>query len=288
MKPFPFPVRVSGAGSQPEGDEVLQYLAMPSEMSTFRMPRVPDAAPPGAMAVAREVLAMFARLLDGASQASLPPLPLDLAYVPHDARKVLNEVLGEGEVAVRIDGRQQVRIQESVFTGVWRVCTFDERDTLIGDWLEASPVPAIVVDAARARTSNAIAPVEMPRGTMNAPSLLAEIGAAMASRTSGAPAHVLNLTLFPLSPEDQQVLERALPVGGVAIMSRGFGQCRISSTLARDVWRVQYFNSMSTLILDTIEVVEVPDVAVAAPEDLADSRERLAELLEWMGEACTA
>ena len=54
----------------------------------------------------------------------------------------------------------------------------------------------------------------------------------------------------------------------------------------RDVWRVQYFNSMQTLILDTLEVVDVPEVALAAPEDLADSKERLGELVQWMSESC--
>ena len=55
---------------------------------------------------------------------------------------------------------------------------------------------------------------------------------------------------------------------------------------ARSVWRVQYFNNMQTLILDTIEVIDVPEVALAAPEDIADSRERLAELVAWMDETC--
>ena len=99
---------------------------------------------------------------------------------------------------------------------------------------------------------------------------------------------MINLTLFPMTPDDHQVLEQALPVGPVAIMSRGFGNCRITSTGARDVWRVQYFNNMNTLILNTIEVVDVPEVALAAAEDLADSRARLAELIDWMSESCTA
>ena len=84
------------------------------------------------------------------------------------------------------------------------------------------------------------------------------------------------------------MLDRALPVGPVAIISRGFGNCRITSTGARDVWRVQYFNNMNTLILNTIEVVDVPEVALAAAEDLVDSRERLAELIDWMSESCPA
>ena len=82
------------------------------------------------------------------------------------------------------------------------------------------------------------------------------------------------------------MLERVLPVGPVAIISRGFGNCRVTSTQTRDVWRVQYFNSMNTLILNTIEVVEMPEVVVASAQDLIDTRTRLAELIEWMSEAC--
>jgi hydrogenase-1 operon protein HyaF len=96
---------------------------------------------------------------------------------------------------------------------------------------------------------------------------------------------VINLTLFPLTPDDHDVLERALPVGPVAIMSRGFGNCRVTSTASRDVWRVQYFNNMNTLMLNTIEIVDMPEVALAAVEDLEDTRVRLADLVAWMGES---
>jgi len=123
---------------------------------------------------------------------------------------------------------------------------------------------------------------------MNSPALLHEITEQIAQRKPPSPAHVINLTLFPLTPEDHRVLEKALPVGPVAIISRGFGNCRITSTLARNVWRVQYFNTMNTLILNTLEIVEAPEVALAAPEDIEDSRERLSELIEWMSESCTA
>ena len=96
---------------------------------------------------------------------------------------------------------------------------------------------------------------------------------------------MINLTLFPLTPDDHDVLLRALPVGPVAIMSRGFGNCRVTSTASRDVWRVQYFNNMNTLILNTIEIVDMPEVALAAVEDLEDTRERLSDLVAWMGES---
>ena len=37
---------------------------------------------------------------------------------------------------------------------------------------------------------------------------------------------------------------------------------------------------MRTLILNSIEITDVPAVACAAPEDIADTRDRLAEILE--------
>jgi hydrogenase-1 operon protein HyaF len=72
------------------------------------------------------------------------------------------------------------------------------------------------------------------------------------------------------------------------ILSRGFGNCRISSTAARNVWRVQYFNNMQTLILNTIEVVTMPEVAIAAREDMLETHGRLADLVQWMGESIAA
>jgi hydrogenase-1 operon protein HyaF len=200
--------------------------------------------------------------------------------------KIANEMLGEGEVAIRIGGERSVRIQESVFTGLWRVLEHDAHGEVLVDRLEAGALPALVIDAARAAGAASPPLVNLPAGAMNSPALLTEIGSQIAARVPGAPAHVINLTLFPLTPDDHKVLEEALPVGPVAMISRGFGNCHITSTTLRDVWRVQYFNSMKTLILNTIEIVEVPAVALAAPEDLADSCERLAELVDWMSDSC--
>ena len=51
-KPFPLPVRMVGAGSQPDDGEELQYLDMPRGMNTFSMPSVPDNADPDAILIA--------------------------------------------------------------------------------------------------------------------------------------------------------------------------------------------------------------------------------------------
>jgi hydrogenase-1 operon protein HyaF len=287
MNDFPIPVRMVGAGSQPADDEELQYLPMPREMNTFRMPIVPERVDAQPLTEARDLLAAFLREMERWNpEAEACGPQLDLSAVSPKALEITNQMLGEGEVSIRIGGAHAVRIQESVFTGLWRVCALDGDGRLAGDRLEAAALPRVVVDAARAAAQPRLAPIAIPPGAMNSPAVINEIAAQMHARRPGCRAHVVNLTLFPLTPDDHAVLDAVLPVGPVALISRGFGNCRITSTSARDVWRVQYFNSMNTLILNTIEVVEVPEVALAAAEDLVDSRVRLAELVDWMSESC--
>jgi hydrogenase-1 operon protein HyaF len=288
MKPFPIPVRMLGPGSQPPEDEPLQYLQMDREVETFSMPDVPRSADAAHMAGARDLLAGFHAALVAAPADASPLAELDLAALAAGPLSMVNQMLGEGEVAIRIRGTRDVDIQETIFAGVWRVQEHGTPGLIARDRLVACPVPQVVIDAAREAARPQLADVSVGPGAMNSPALMQEIRARCARRKPGTPAHVVNLSLLPLTPEDQRVLGDALPPGAVTIVSRGFGACRVSSTATRDVWRVQYFNSMQTLILNTIEVVDVPEVALAAPEDLADSTERLGELVDWMTEACTA
>lgn len=288
MKTLSIPVRVVGPGSQAE-EETLQYLDIPRDMNTFQMPLVPEHANLEALSEARDTLREFLEALEPWDPAMGETGPrIDISGLSPAAIEVTDQMLGEGEVSIKIEGTRKAHIQESVFAGIWRVCELDCDGRLIADWIEAASLPAIVLEEARIAAAPSPRPVAMPEGAMNSPALLNEIADRILHRQPDNPAHVINLTLFPLTPEDHQVLEQALPVGPIGIISRGFGNCRISSTLARNVWRVQYFNTMNTLILNTLEVVEAPEVALAAVEDLLDSRERLEELVEWMGESCTA
>ena len=79
-------------------------------------------------------------------------------------------------------------------------------------------------------------------------------------------------------------MDHVLGTGRVLILSRGYGNCRITSTGLRDTWWVQYFNSTDKLILNTLEVTRVPDVAPAAEEDYLDSIERLGEWIDALRE----
>jgi hydrogenase-1 operon protein HyaF len=157
---------------------------------------------------------------------------------------------------------------------------------LVHDTIEVGPVPAVLLRAAQVDAATAPSPsVVKPADTMNAPSILEELVDRSRRWQPGVEPHVINLTLLPLTPGDSLYLESQLAAGRVLILSRGYGNCRIVNTRLPHTWRVTYFNSQDLIILDTLEVAAVPEVACAAPEDLADSAERLAEVLEWVEQA---
>ncbi|MGZ5250089.1 MAG: hydrogenase expression/formation C-terminal domain-containing protein [Caldimonas sp.] len=284
MRPLTIPIHALAA----EPDEALEYMAMPREMTTFEMPQLPEPGPGNDIAGARDVLAAFVSHLDAWLAAGGENPALDLRGVAPEALRVLNETLGEGEVAAIVDASHEIRIQETVFPGVWREQHFDSDGGLLHDYLLAAPIPSVVGLLARDAAAPALRPRELPVGAMNVPALLHELQEAIDRSSPATPAHVINLTLLPLSPEDVTHLDAVLDGGSVVILSRGFGNCRISSTAARDVWRVQYFNNMQTLILNTIEVVAMPEVALAAREDIVETHERLADLVRWMDESIAA
>ncbi|HAF43971.1 MAG TPA: hydrogenase expression/formation protein [Gallionellaceae bacterium] len=280
MKEFPLPVVAIGPGSQPE-DEALQYMPLPSAMMTFALPVI-DEADPALMAAA---CAVVERLRD-----EMQATPLDSATIPTvelqdmdtEVVRLLNQTMGEGEVSIAVRGSGQYRIQETVFASVWRVHEFATDGRLIGDTIMACAIPPMVAQWAQDGVSLDCKIPEKDAGLMNAPAVLTEIVGKAKAYKAGDGAHVINLTLLPMSPEDLECLTQTLGVGAVTILSRGYGNCRITSTKLPNVWWVQYFNSMDTLILNTIEVSEVPEVALASSEDYEDSIDRLGEWLQVM------
>ena len=283
-KPFPVPVRLVGPGSQVE-DETLEYLALPQGMSTYAAPRLPEGASFAGRAAARAVLGAVQEALAQFAAGRRPAgetVRVDLRHLGSADRELVDQVLGEGEVAARIVAEPPIRIQESIFAGVWRVVA-GEGGRTSGDVVEIGAVPRIVVDAARQVTA-AAAPAGLPAGVMNAPAVMSEIDSHAQQHRPGDAAHVVNLSLLPLSEEDRAAIDAALGAGRVDILSRGYGNCRIASTGRPSCWHVVYFNSQDTVILDTIEIVDVPEAACAALEDLQDSCERLEDVLKWLHE----
>ena len=280
MKPFPIPVVPFGPGSQAE-DENLDYMPMPKDMSVYLQPALPDAASQAAAPRAHAVLQQITQAL-AAAGAGEGGTVIDITGLPAPDRQVINQVLGEGEVSAKIelDADAQVHVQESVFAGVWRLITL-RGEVVTGDHVEIGPVPRLFVEAAAfdlwpdmPEWAGAL-----PPNVVNAPALLHEVRDQLGRWLPGQTPHVINLTLLPVSMEDIAFLDHHLGTGGLLVLSRGYGNCRISSTRLRHCWRVVYYNSADSVILNSVEITDMPDVATAAPEDMRDAHERLADIL---------
>lgn len=283
MKPFPIPVRAAGLSGN-DDEEALAVLPLPRAMSTYAAPAL-DPPAPGTAAGTRAALDAICAALGrfaGGERDPADTLAVELAGLLAADRALLNQVLGEGEVAARVGGSPELQIQESVFAGIWRVVAL-AHGRVHSDRVEVGAIPAAVAAAAAAAAGRwRPRPFEPAPDTMNAPAVLAELTDRVLGYRPGDPTHVVNLTLLPLSPGDLAAIDAHLGCGDVAILSRGYGNCRIALTAAPRCWRVTYYNSQDTVILDTIEVGGVPEVACAALDDLRDSSERLAELVRWL------
>ncbi|WP_454644919.1 hydrogenase expression/formation C-terminal domain-containing protein [Bradyrhizobium liaoningense] len=224
------------------------------------------------------LLSSIAGAIEG-QKADAPTQLFRLANLNDLESKLVADVLGEGEVAgvVALPDGSLAQIQESVLAGIWRVRL--ETDAA-SEYLEIGAVPEIVRRAAADLTSADFEIGQVPEGAMNVLPVLAEIRERAQAWRPGLRSQIINFTLLPMSPVDMSFLQDTIRNGPIQLVSRGYGTCRVLSTGIRNVWSVQFFNAMDTIILDTLEVGGVPAVALAADEDFEDSAERLQEIIE--------
>ena len=281
------PVHVIGPGSQPgKSGDALTYIDMPSDMATFVAPSIPDPGDVRHLGAAREAMDWLRQALRTYSPGLSPQLA-NLSLLDDDNRELVNQVLGEGEVSINCEGEFPARIQESVLAGVWRTFYFDKDDNAVADLLEVADVPALVTAALDGGPVDTdIADSELALAG-NARPILVELQSAQASFAADGTTHSVNLSLLPMSEDELEFIDRRLGRGPIDILSRAYGKCQVISTQAAGIWWVRYYNGMGTLILNTIEVTRVPQVVLAADEDLGDSAVRLQEILApyWTDDA---
>jgi len=273
------PVNFTGTGSQPaeEDGAGLEFISLPTEMSRYVAPDIPEPEQirhlQGARAVTdwlRQVLATY--------RVGGEPWIADISALDAANRELVNQILGEGEVSLKYHDTVRVNMQESVLAGIWRTFYLDEAGGIARDLIEVCDVP--VLARRRPQAAASLATDTAPEGVMNALPILTELQEQVARWQPGDLARVINLTLLPLSEADISFLGETLGSGPVETLSRGYGDCQITSTAFPGIWWVRYTNSMGTLILNTLEITDIPAVACAAQEDLDDSRRRFLELLE--------
>ncbi|NBZ88267.1 hydrogenase expression/formation protein [Stagnihabitans tardus] len=277
MTPFTLPPTGFGPGSQPDPEGELQYMPMPSGMRTYS-PHIPEVAEEG-MAEALALLAEISAACAIAAQGG-PGAEFDLSPLSPPARRIMADALGSGEVSMKLRGLPAILVQESVFAGVWMLVAAATPTTPAIDRVEVAPLPRLALSRAHIPHKPAVGVLakRLP-GLANGPSILAELIDRSARHKPGG-LHVVNLTLLPHTPEDLDYLSEALGEGALTLLSRGYGNCRITALSLPHLWRVQFYNSMDTLILDTFEITDTPETALAALEDLNDSAARILDVIE--------
>jgi len=278
MKLEDIAVNVVGPGSQPGEADALSYIDMPSGMSIYRPPILPEQDSLVDLPDVREAMGWLQNALAQAGRGE--PGIADLSRLDDDSRELVNQVLGEGEVLVTRAGELVAKTQESVLAGVWRTAYFDAAGNVVADILEVADIPHTVrcgwSDVRSVDTSERGVSADLP----NVLPLLVELDAHTRDYNPAKEAHSINLSLLPLSEAELEFLDERLGRGPVDVLSRAYGKCQVIGTATANLWWVRYYNSMGVLILNTLEVVDVPSVVAAAPEDLTDSAERLDNILE--------
>ncbi|ARD39442.1 hydrogenase expression/formation protein [Edwardsiella ictaluri] len=233
------------------------------------------------------VMALLTRLQVQLEQG-IPPLGevigWDLSALDDEDMTFLNALLGEGEVSVRIqhpDGSES-EIQEAIFCGLWRVRRL-QGGCVLEDRLEAGCAPLPLWQAASADTlpDDSLLPPPI-EGLMNGLPLAHEL--LMHVRDPATQPHSINLTQLPLSEADRLFLARLCGTGCIQIRTFGYGESRIDATGLRHVWHVRCLDTLKGTLLDSYEVCTLPELVLAAPEDLSDSAQRLGDVCRWLEE----
>jgi hydrogenase-1 operon protein HyaF len=266
-------------GDAPDG---LSLLGLPQGATTQRRlaALIPDKASPRVITFLETLKAALS-----AQSEDEPARLYPLDGFDADEIALIDDVCGEGEVTAAVGEDPVYQITESTLTGLWRVRAATDEGRKLVDRVEVGDLPGAV----RAAALGYQGPMPdltpdiletLPEGVMNAPSVLAEIRAKSEQWTGTGANEVLNFTLLPMTPDDVAFVARMLGQAPITIVSGGYGTARITATRVRHVWGVQYLNGMGKVILDTIEIGDVPSAARAARVDFLDSAERLGEIME--------
>ncbi len=261
----------------PSSEESLRLLEMPVGLTRPRKQALAvEQLTPHARTVLEEALAALHRHAEGVTEST----QISIRSLTTAERATVMDVLGEGDVWAQLGGNAKYDMVETALPGLWRIAAAMPGGSTT-EWLEVAGIPQVILSAAERVPRDTITiPTAVPQGAMNALPLLAELQERAGAYRPGTENHVINFTLLPITEVDAEVLTSVLGQIPLVIRSGGYGSCRIFATGLKHVWAVQYLNSMSKVILDTLEVGDVPIAARAAREDFEDSGLRLAEILQ--------
>lgn len=270
-----------GPGTQPDDDS----FSMNPLPITCRVNDEPSMAALELCAHSPQVIALLNDLQQRLSQRQPPlgeVLAVDLLNLNAADRRFINTLLGEGEVSLRIqhaDGSES-EIQEAIFCGLWRVRR-RRGEQLLEDRLEigCAPLPLWQEATKNALPTDSLLPPPID-GLMNGLPLAHELLAHV--RDPATQPHSINLTQLPISNADRLFLSRLCRPGNIQIRTFGYGESYINATGLRHVWHIRCMDTLKGLLLESYEICLLPEVVLAAPEDLADSAQQLSEVCQWI------
>lgn len=203
---------------------------------------------------------------------------LALDTVPGGVADALEGLLGDGWVALTLRGADgaSTRMEETSFAGVWRVHRHPVSASPATRSVEIGALPGLVVPTLARLTRTPPAAAGAPTDRLRV--LFADIARRASKVRADSAVHVVNLTLAGLDDEELAVLTDRLGTGPVSGVCLGFSTTRFASTAVQNVWRVRYFDQAERLVLDTLELVQVPECAVAQASEVRRSIHRLTEL----------
>lgn len=181
----------------------------------------------------------------------------------------------KGEVVVRLEGPVSGMVRESRLPGLWHVRRGAGTEAV--HEVVVAEVPNLLREAAAAEASSEI-PIPVAEGSVHGRALLLRIAQCLKGLALEDTSTLFDLTHCPLSSDDHALIDRTLKTGTVWGWSLGYPACQAVTTSVRCIWRVRYRNG-DKLVLDTIEIVDIPAVLRAQREDIDDSLTRFDTLL---------
>jgi hydrogenase-1 operon protein HyaF len=127
---------------------------------------------------------------------------------------------------------------------------------------------------------------------MNAPFLLDEIALALDQLRTQGERRILYLSQFPLSEADVSYMQEFLGRGPATITLGGVNQTIWRESGTPGVWWGEYYEGPQKLLLRTIEIAEIPELAVTPRGDIDRGVEELRKKLpeayaaQTGGDAC--
>lgn len=287
------PIITDTEASKDPFEENADTIGVPQNVKIFERPVPPDTDDKEAAAKCRGLFVQLLKAMRDMRPGETPNPRLALNGFDQKSLGLINQTLGEGEVSIQVlepenKAYDEIRIVETVFIGIWRVQYF-LKNREVADEIEVGFIPACVGASARKHATKDFLSedITFPEGAMNSPAIMAELKTVLAKRGPESETFTINLSHLPISQDDITLINKTLGTGSVFIVSKGFGNCQISSTLVRDVWRVQYYNNAinNLLILNTIVVTDLPLEAQASADDITDSTKRIGDYIAWLTES---